>query len=310
MRVDRPIGPWTGRSVGPQVYSALNEPAEVKTNGRLMRTCASGRSVPKEERPDPGDSSADVPRTDGPPPRTDGPAEADPKPAPEQVNPLVANPKNYVPSTKDLMIIELRKAGRSYKEISEATGLSKPSVIRHCKDLVMYGYLTLAPDSEEEADGPKTGGPTVSANVVPARALGAATAAAAKNAMTLATEMMDITSALGQWAWTAFKEEAERLGYENPLDWLNDCVEYWRTERGGWQHVLTELHARREQVEEQRELIQRLRDLREARLDLMERVAYYNMIGAPFTNEQVNAMVLGIPTPTQPRALAAGGARG
>jgi len=203
-------------------------------------------------------------------------------------------------SAKDKDILALRKQGHGYVEIGRRVHLSKTAVFDRVKWMQMHGFLDLTRPGEDEAEagGPGQGAPAKSA--VFKRAAGRAALEVGNAAATMAAETVDVWSKTGEWAWGKFNERAREVGYEDILEWLTDCVEYWETERAGWQTVLDEVHFLRQRVEQQDLLIEELRDHRTLRQELMELVMLANMTGRPFSSEQLSILVLGKDPSAQP----------
>jgi len=196
-------------------------------------------------------------------------------------------------SKKDQMILELRRQGAGQRKIAEGVKLSRTQVRNRVNALVMRGYLSpenRVEEAEGKADSSEEGG---AKSVVTSRAIGQATAEAARQAADMAVETTDVFMKTGEWAWRVYNERARDLGYSEIFAWLGDCVQYWETEREGWQPILEDLRATQQENEILRAKVEFLVDMREFRKQVLEAVLMSNLSGTPMTGEQLSVLVLG-----------------
>jgi hypothetical protein len=194
-------------------------------------------------------------------------------------------------SKKDRHILELRNQGLGYDRIAREVKLSKTSIHDRVKELTMRGFLDpiQRPGEKDEDEGGAAGQGGGASIVRSAR--GRASLQASRTAGEWAVETLDLFTQTGEWAWTTFKQEAAELGFDTCLDWLKDCVEYWKTERLGWQSVLDQKRLLEQEVAQlvaERDL---LRDLGAFRTQLMDAVVASNVAGDPLSGEQIAALV-------------------
>ena len=194
-------------------------------------------------------------------------------------------------SSKDQRILSLRKEGYSMVEIGKRLNLSKTAVFDRVKTLQMRGFLDLSKPGEGQGDEDTDDGSSRGRSSIMRTAAGRAALEASTTAAKWAAETIDLFAKTGEWAWGKYKERAESLGYENILAWLSDCVEYWETERLGWQSVLDELHLSRQRIQQLETFVDDLRDARTLRRELMELVLLSNVVGKPMTGDQLLALL-------------------
>ena len=213
-------------------------------------------------------------------------------------------------SKKDQEILALRKTGMSQQKIADQVGLSRTAIRKHIDALIMRGFLN--PDNREEENEEQPAGPSASGTkaIVTNRALGAATAEAARKGAEIAVETTDVFYSTGEWAWRKFNEAAREAGYDDIFAWLGDCVTYWETERRGWQTVLDDVRDKDQELEVLRARVEALMDVRALRREILEAVMLSNLSGCPMTGEQLQVLVTGRASVTPPapeiRTLATG----
>jgi transposase len=225
-------------------------------------------------------------------------SEPDKTPDPEVVPP--EGPDISKLSQKDQIILALRNQGHSILEISKRVKLSKSAVFDHLKRLQMRGFIDMSEPVEKQSDREEEPEKRPGRSRVMNAAAGRATAVAAEKAATWAAETIDIFASTGQWAWTKYKERAEQLGYNDILSWLGDCVEYWETERTGWQTVLDRLHLAEQRVEQLEAQVALLSDRRDERDEIRELAFTLNLAGKPWTGEQLAVLIAGRVLPARP----------
>jgi transposase len=209
-------------------------------------------------------------------------------------------------SKTDQVILALKKQGASQRVIAAEVGVSRATVRRQINALIMRGFLSPDVREEEEKGDPAEEKKEEGKTAIKKRALGAATAEAAKQAADMAVQSTDVFIKTGEWAWRKFNEQAREEGYDDIFAWLSDCVHYWQVERQGWQPVLEALRATEQEVEILLDKVEMLTDMRAIRQELLDAILVSNLAGHPITAEQLSVLVLGrvISSPPAPEPMA------